>query len=245
MPSAPPRSVTPIRPRWPARPASRPAHRHTSQTAPSAAVIRAGDGVEAARHDAGRSAAVVAGVDRCVVGAAVVVVAAATAVARRRRRRRGAVVDGRRDRGRAVVVVTARGHRTTSASGTTEHDRHDIAVTVGVNVADVPATPTCESCGATDERALRRPPPVRDAGRVGHAGARGHPRRGRAVVLLVLHALPARARRRRLTAAAASAPADGQHAAQVVPVAADARLDDVRRQLVARRVRARSAPWPS
>ena len=143
---------------------------------------------------------------------------------RRRRRRRWSRRHGRRSRRRrgrrspcTVVVAGAAtadaGARSTVApsswcSARRRHarrqrdhgeppsttSRHDIAATVGV-ASPVPATDRRARAAAPRRGALRRAPPVRHAGGVGHARPRGHARRGRAVVLLVLHPLPARAGR--------------------------------------------------
>ena len=218
MPSAPPRSVTPISPRA-ARPAVSASHRHTSHVEPSAAVTRRRR-CEPGRHDAAWSSA------RRVASSAV------RSTAGRGRSCRGRVrpataVEPPSSAPRTVVVTphaATRGRAAPPPSGAATTS----AVTVRVASPRAGHVDLRELRGRRG-RALRRPPPVRHAGRLGHAGPRGHARRGRAVVLLV----PARTTRtclvRGLTPSAA---ADGQHAAQVVPAARDARLDDVGRQLL-------------
>ena len=132
--------------RAPAPPASSASHRHTSQTVPSAAVTTRGHGGEALGHDAG--------------------VVADRSVARRRRRRRRSVAAPSSLRRRAspsAVRTVGRASRAPSSSpphaasdehaSGTEHERHDIAATVGVSVTRrARRRSTCESCGAPDER---------------------------------------------------------------------------------------------
>lgn len=139
MPSAPARSVTPISPRARCS-AVRAAHRHTSQTAPSAAVTRAAT----VWNPVGTTPATA--VDSATVPAATVAVGRDVLESTAR--------DGDGERVAAVRVALDDPadplHAAASSSATGTAARPAIAATVGVSVGHVPDT-TCDSCGAAEE----------------------------------------------------------------------------------------------
>ena len=215
MPSAPPRSVTPISPRACSFAVSA-SHRHTSHVVPSAAVTRAATVPNPT------------GTTPVVVGAARVAAVRRSSArscwrSRRGRRRR------RRPSSPPPAPSSSSPHApATSSTATAVRDRNDIAVTVGVSVAGavprrpvraaaLPRTSSTPCTASTSRRRNGTRPAVRSRSTRWSGGATRASRTTRTC---------SSSARRQL-------PPTGRTLRRWCQWHADARLDEVRRQLVA------------
>jgi hypothetical protein len=154
IPSAPERSVTPIRP-WARDSGVAATHRQTSHVSPFAAVMR--PATTSKPSGATPPAAVVVGAavreDVDVAGVEAAVSLDAVDVL-------AGSVFGVAPAGTTAVVCSSvdaassgeSAHEATTSNATIDQDRHVIGATVGVSVRAVRDTSTCESCGAADEQ---------------------------------------------------------------------------------------------